>query len=68
MLLRNRSVQVKFVKDPKTANDAPDEAALIGNVEVAAAYAEIFKNVVTHTALVVGGAFILCKIVERICR
>lgn len=67
-MFRRHAFQVKIVKDPKTANDAPDEAALIGNVEAAAAYAEIVKNVVTHTALVIGGAFILCKIVERICR
>ena len=68
MLFRNRSVQVKFVKDQKAATDVTDESAVIANIEAAAAYAEIFKDVVTHTALVIGGAFIVCKIVERICR
>lgn len=67
-MFRNRAFQVKLVKEPKLANDATDEADLIGNVEAAAAYAEIFKDVVTHAAFVIGGAFILCKIVERICR
>lgn len=67
--LGNRSFQVKVVKDQKNPNDpAAAEAALIGNVEAAAAYADIVKNLVTHTALVVAGAFVVCKVVERLCR
>lgn len=65
-LFGNRSVNVKIVKDPKVSSDSPEE--ILAGVEVVAAYAEIFKDVVTHTALVVGGVWCICKIVERICK
>lgn len=67
-MFRKRSIQVKFVKDPKSENDGTEESNIFESVEVAAAYAAIVKDVVTHTALVIGGVFIVCKIVERICR
>lgn len=67
-MFRNRAFQVKIVKEPKPSSDSPEESNIFESVEVAAAYAEIIKNVVTHTALVIGGVFIVCKIVERVCR
>lgn len=65
-LLRNRALIVKMGKDPKVAPETEEE--MLANVEIVATYAAIAKDVVTHTALVVGGVWCLCKIVERICR
>lgn len=68
--LKNRSFAVKVLKDEDInggpnidSNQNPYEG-----VEVAAAYAAIIKDVVTYTALVVGGVWCVCKIVERICK
>jgi hypothetical protein len=36
--------------------------------EVAAAYAEIAKDFITHAALTIGGVYAACKIVGRICK
>lgn len=48
--------------------DSPDDRSVFIGVEVAAGYAEIIKEVVTHTALIVGGVWCLCKIAERLCK
>lgn len=64
-----RAVQLQFVKPAKgqseetETNKDPYEA-----VNVAAAYSAVAKDFVTHTALVVGGVWAGCKIVERICK
>lgn len=62
-MLARWSFNVKPVRDPKAESGLPFEG-----VEIAAGYAEIVKDVVTHTALVVGGVYCICKIVERLCR
>lgn len=59
--------QSKLVKDEDSGTSAPERDPM-ENVVVVAAYAEIVKDVVTHTALTVGGVFAVCKIVERICK
>lgn len=67
-MFKNRSFNVKMVKDEK-GNDVRDpNFNPFEQVEVAAAYAEVAKDFITHTAMTVGGAFMLYKIVERICR
>jgi hypothetical protein len=66
-MFRNRVAQVKFVKEtPTSETDA--ERNIFEGPEVAAAYAEVVKDVVTHTALVVGGVYAACKIIARICK
>lgn len=75
--LTNRSFVLKAVKDKdlgiNTGTNSDGNGPFITpdpmlGPEIAAAYAEVFKDVVTHTALVVGGVFIACKIVGRICK
>lgn len=69
-LLKNRSFNVKVVKD-QDVNGAeaidPNRNPFEG-VEVAAAYAEVAKDLITHAALTIGGVWAACKIVERICK
>lgn len=68
--LRNRSFAVKVLKDEDiNGNGEVDpNRNIFEGVEVAAAYADIAKDVITHAALTIGGVWAACKIVERICR
>jgi len=67
--LRNRSFNVKVVKDQPTTSDEYDENRNpFEGVEVAAAYADVAKDLITHAALTIGGVFAVCKIVERLCK
>lgn len=71
-LFGNRVVQVKLTKDQNSNGKEivkvdPNHNPLEG-VEVAAAYAAVGKDLITHASLTIGGVFIVCKIVERICR
>lgn len=66
MFWKRHSVNLKVVKDPKAPVDTPEE--IQASVDAVAAYAEIIKDVVTHTAIVVGGVWCICKVVERLCR
>lgn len=67
--LKNRSVNLKFVKDSDVASDGPtivsDPAEMVELVE---AYAEIAKDFITHAALTIGGVYAACKIIGRICK
>lgn len=67
--MRNKTIGVKLLDDRDLNGSAPDDDydPMVG-VQVAAAYAEIAKDVITHAALTIGGVFAACKIVERICR
>lgn len=68
--LRNKTVAVKVLDDKQLNGNAvldTDRDPMEG-VQVAAAYADIFKDVVTHTALVVGGVYAACKIIGIICK
>jgi hypothetical protein len=68
--LRNRAFQVKVVKDDSSPTDNildPDRNPYEG-VEIAAAYAEVAKDLITHAALTIGGVWAAVKIVERICK
>ncbi len=65
-MFKNRSFNVRMVKDQDNET-ASDRDPFMGPV-VAAAYAEVLKDVVTHTALTVGGVWAACKIVGRICK
>jgi hypothetical protein len=68
-LFKNKAVQFKVVKDSTTSTDEQDpDRNIFEGVEVAAAYAEVLKDVVTHASLVIGGVWAACKIVERICK
>lgn len=68
--LRNRSFNVKVVRDQDTNHVDPTDPNRnpFENVEMAAAYAEVAKNFITHAALTIGGVWAACKIVERICK
>jgi hypothetical protein len=68
-ILGNRSFNVKVIKDKPANGDGPfiTPDPMLGP-EVAAAYAEVIKDIVTHTALVVGGVYAACKIIGRICK
>lgn len=68
MFMKNRSFNVKVVKDPVNGSEPDETTDPFEGVQVAAAYAEVAKDFVTHTALVIGGVFAACKIIERICR
>lgn len=69
MFLKNRSVNVKFVKDPLAAAEENDpNRNPFEGVELAAAYSEVAKDFITHATLTIGGVFAACKIIERICR
>ena len=66
--MKNKTIGVTLLDNPsKTSEPTADHDPLDG-VVVAAAYAEIFKDVVTHTALTVGGVAAAYKIIERICK
>lgn len=69
---RKKSFIVKIAKDSDLNGHIPtidtDENNPYEGVEVAAAYAEVAKDFITHSALVIGGVFAACKIIERICR
>lgn len=74
-LLKNRSFVIKAVNDKDLRNgaviDAGSESAAADpfvGVQVAAAYADVAKDLITHAALTIGGVFAVCKIVERICK
>lgn len=66
-MFRNRSINVKMVKDQNAEEVDPKRNPFEG-VEVAAAYADIAKDLIIHAALTIGGVWAACKIVERICK
>lgn len=68
--MKNTAIKVKVVNDKENPNSTPeqDSADAWENVEIAAAYAEIAKDVITHAALTIGGVFAACKIIGRICK
>lgn len=65
-MFRNRSFNVKMVKDEATDAGA-DRDPFEGPV-IAAAYAEVVKDVITHAALTIGGVWAACTIIGRICK
>lgn len=68
-MFKNRSFNVKVVKDDVTKNnDTADDRNPFEGVEVAAAYADVAKDLVTHAALTIGGVYAACQIIKRICR
>lgn len=67
-MFRDKSINVKVVKDRATAVETDLTRDPFEGVQVAAAYAEIAKDLVTHTAFTIGGVFAAYKIIERICR
>ena len=66
--MKNRSINVKVVKDPINDTDVDSDRNPFEGVEVAAAYAEVAKGFITHAALTIGAVYAGCKIVERICK
>jgi hypothetical protein len=68
--LSKRSFVVKAVRDQDLNGSTeidPNHNPFEG-VEVAAAYADVAKDLITHAALTIGGVWAACKIVERICK
>jgi hypothetical protein len=71
--LRDSSLNVSVVPNngSKTSvNYVPagdSEDPMVG-VQVAAAYADVVKDVVTHATLLIGGVYAACQIVKRLCR
>lgn len=65
--MKTRSVNVKVVRDQDTIDVDPNEDPFEG-VQIAAAYADIAKDLITHAALTIGGVYVACKIIGRICK
>lgn len=67
----NRSFNIKLVKDAKIKtvidHEAPSNDAF-KNVELAAAYADVVKDLITHAAVTVGVVYSACKIISRLCK
>jgi hypothetical protein len=68
-MFKNRAFQVKVVKDQQANGDGPfiTPDPMLGP-EIAAAYAEVAKDLITHAALTIGGVYAACKIIGRICK
>jgi len=67
--MKNRSFNVKVVKDDNgTVTTEESGRDPFEGVEVAAAYAEVAKDFITHAALTIGGVWAAVKVVERICK
>lgn len=66
--MKNRTIGLKVLDDRVINNEDAPATDPWANVEIAAAYAEIAKDVITHTALTVGGVWAACKIIGRICK
>ena len=66
-MFRKHAVQMRFVKDQPITETTTDHNPF-ESVEVAAAYAEIAKDVITHAAFTIGGVWAACKIIGRICK
>lgn len=70
--LKNRSFVVKVANDQDLNGSGAESVDPNHNpyesVEIAAMYADIAKDVITHAAFTIGGVFAACKIIERICR
>jgi hypothetical protein len=67
---KNSSILVKPVRDKDilVSGESNETADPFVGPRVAAAYAEVAKDFVSHTALTVGAVFVTCKIVERLMR
>lgn len=63
-----RAVQMTFPKVSTNGDEPSEDRNPFEGVEVAAAYADIAKDLITHAALTIGGVWAACKIVERICK
>lgn len=69
--MKNKTIGVKVLDDRNIgamSTEPENDRDPFEGVQVAAAYAEIAKDLVTHTAFTIGGVFAACKIIERICR
>lgn len=67
-MFKNRAVQMKFVRADKDTTEVTGERDILDGPNVAAAYAEVAKDFITHAALTVGGVYVACKVVGRICK
>jgi hypothetical protein len=69
-LFRNRAVQTttRLVKTEGGEETVEVQRDPFEGVALAEAYAEVAKDFITHTALVIGGVFAACQIVKRICK
>jgi hypothetical protein len=67
-MFKNRSFNVKMVKDNPDGSTPQVEFDPMAGPEIAAAYAEVAKDFITHATLTIGGVWAACKIVERICK
>lgn len=61
-MLRNRSVQVKFVKTPKNIDDSASPEVDLERV------GEIIGEQIANTAFVVVGSIVAVKIVDTLCK
>lgn len=66
--LRNRSINVKLVDDPTAPTETDPNRDPFEGPEVLAAYSEVAKDFITHTALTVGGVMAAYQIIKRICK
>lgn len=67
-IFRKPAVKMTFIKDEDSVDTTDPNYNPFEQVEIASAYAEVAKDFITHTAVTVTAAFVVCKLVERICR
>lgn len=69
-IMQNHSVNVSLVDNPNASTETEDDANRdpFEGVEVLAAYSEVAKDFITHTALTVGGVMAAYQIIKRICK
>lgn len=74
--LRKRAMQIMFVEPQfKPKHQTPDEEEETDTTKdpfegpnVAAAYSAVAKDFIGYAAVTIGGVFVTCKIIERVCR
>lgn len=66
--MRNKTIGVTLLDNAGDKTEpAPAQDPYV-NVEIAAAYVELAKDLITHAAFTIGGVYAACKVVERICK
>jgi hypothetical protein len=68
--LRNHAVNVTLVDNPNAPTEPEDDPNRdpFEGVEVLAAYSEVVKDFITHTAVTVGVYMAAYQIIKRICK
>lgn len=68
---RRNGLHVQVVPNPQALEKMSSdevERNIYEGAQVAAAYADVIKDVVTHSAIVIGGTVAAVAIIKRICK